>query len=56
MWKDCHPKKDASFNIFSLANQLHWSKSTNLDSPNKSKIYFLENKVLNFIKENSEAM
>lgn len=54
--KGRHPEKDASFDILSLADQLHRSKSTNLDGPDKGKIYFSENEVPDLVKEGSEAM
>ncbi len=45
-----HLQKDASFDILSLANQLHWSKSTYPESPEQGKIYFSENQVPDLIK------
>ena len=54
--KGCHPEKDASFDILSLADQLHRSKSTNPDGPDKGKIYFSENEVPDLVKEGCEAM
>lgn len=42
-------QKDTSFDILSLANQLYRSKSTYPESPEYSKIYFLENQVPNLI-------
>lgn len=45
-----YPSKNASFDILSLADQLHRSKSTYSDSPKHSKIYFSENQVSNLIK------
>ena len=44
-----HPQKEALFDILSLANQLHRSKSTYPKGPERGKIYFLENQVPNLI-------
>lgn len=49
--KGYHPQKDASFDILSLANQLHRSKSTHPEGPERGKIYFSENQVPDFIKQ-----
>lgn len=40
-----HPQKDASFDILSLADQLHRFKSTDLKGLEQEKIYFSENQV-----------
>lgn len=45
-----HPQKNVSFDILSLANQLHRLKSIYLDIPKHGKIYFSENQILNLIK------
>lgn len=45
-----HLQKDASFDILSLANQLHKSKSIYPESLEQGKIYFLKNQVSNLIK------
>ena len=42
-------QKNALFDILSLANQLHRSKSTYLKSPECGKIYFSEGQVPNLI-------
>lgn len=42
--------KDRFFDILSLANQLHKSKSTYLKRPKRGKIYFSENQILDLIK------
>lgn len=44
-----HPQKDAFFNIFSLVDQLHCSKSIDRKDPKQRKIYFSENQVFNLI-------
>ena len=44
-----HPQKDASFDILSLADQLHRSKSTDPKGPEQGKIYFSENQVPDLI-------
>lgn len=48
--KGYHLQKDALFNILSLSNQLHRSKSTYPKTPKYGKFYFSENQVLNLIK------
>lgn len=45
-----HPQKDASFDILSLANQLHRSKSIYPEGSERGIIYFSENQVLHLIK------
>lgn len=45
-----HPQKDSSFDILSLADQLHRSRSTYFESPEHGKIYFSENQVSDLIK------
>ncbi len=45
-----HPQKDASFDILSLADQLHRSKSTYPEGPEQGKIYFSENQIPDLIK------
>lgn len=45
-----HPTKDASFDILSLADQLHRLKSTYLEGTKHDKIYFSENQVPDLIK------
>lgn len=44
-----HPQKDAAFDILSLADQLHLSKSTDPKGPEQGKIYFSENQVPDLI-------
>lgn len=44
-----HPQKDDSFDILSLADQLHQSKSIDPKRPEQKKIYFSKNQVLNLI-------
>lgn len=44
-----HPQKDAAFDILSLADQLHRSKSTDPKDPEQGKIYFSENQVPDLI-------
>lgn len=51
-----HPQKDSSFDILSLANQLHRSRSTYLEGPERSKIYFSENQVPDLIKLSLEYL
>lgn len=46
-----HPTKDRSFDILSLADQLHRSKSIDPCGPKQEKIYFSENQVPNIIKQ-----
>lgn len=46
-----HLTKDPSFDILSLADQLHRSKSTDPSGPEQGKIYFSENQVPNIIKQ-----
>lgn len=46
-----HPTKDALFDILSLANQLHRSKSTIPDGPEPGKIYFSENAAPDLLEE-----
>ena len=46
----CRPQKDASFDILSLADQLHRSRSTYPEGPERGKIYFSENRVPDLIK------
>ncbi len=45
-----HPKKDAFFDILSLADQLYTLKSTYPEGPEQKKIYFTENQLLDLIK------
>lgn len=44
------PQKDASFDILSLVDQLHRSKSTYPEGPKRGKIYFSENQVPNLVQ------
>ena len=44
------PQKNASFDILSLANQLHRLKSTYPEGPERDKIYFSENQVPNLVQ------
>lgn len=44
------PTKDASFDIISLADQLHRSKSTYPEGSKYGKIYFSKNQVPNLVK------
>lgn len=44
------PTKDTSFDILSLADQLHRSKSTYSEGSEHGKIYFSENQVPNLVK------
>ena len=44
-----HPQKNALFDILSLPNQLHRSKSTYPKGPELSKIYFSKNQVPDLI-------
>lgn len=46
-----HPTKDASFDILSLADQLHRSRSTHPNGPERGKIFFSENQVPNILKQ-----
>lgn len=46
-----HPQKDSSFDILSLADQLHRSKSTIPEGPEQGKICFSENQVPNLVKQ-----
>lgn len=54
--KTFHPTKDASFDIFSLANQLHCPKSTWPEGPETGKIYFSENQAPNLLAEGIAAL
>lgn len=47
--RERYPYKDSSLNILSLVNQLYRSKTTLLKETEQSKIYFLENQVLDLI-------
>ena len=49
--KGHHPKKNLSFDILSLADQLHQSKSTLPEGPEQGKIYFFENKAPELFKQ-----
>lgn len=51
-----HPIKDASFDILSLADQLHRSKSTHPTGPQSGKIYFSENQIPNLLKQGKENL
>ena len=51
-----HPQKDALFDILSLANQLHRSKSTYPEGPEYGKIYFSENQVPNLLEQGKEHL
>lgn len=51
-----HPTKDASFDILSLADQLHRSKSTHPTGPQSGKIYFSENQIPNLLKQGKENL
>ena len=42
-------QKNTLFDILSLANQLHRSKSTYPEGPERGKIYFSENQVPNLV-------
>lgn len=48
-WDRYHPRKNASFDILSLADLLHKSKSTHPQGLKHSKIHFSENQVPDFI-------
>lgn len=48
--------KVASFDIFSLANQLYCSKLTVFKRPDHEKIYFLENKAPNLLQDGLVAL
>lgn len=54
--KSCHPEKNTSFDILSLADQLHRSKSTDLQGPEQGNIYFSENQVPNLISEGAMVL
>lgn len=51
-----HPQKDSSFDILSLADQLHRSRSTYLEGPKRGKIYFSENHIPDLIKLSLEYL
>lgn len=51
-----HPTKDASFDILSLADQLHRSKLTHPTGPQSGKIYFSENQIPNLLKQRKENL
>lgn len=51
-----HPQKDALFDILSLADQLHRSKSTHPKGPDRGKIYFSENQIPDLIKQGKEHL
>lgn len=54
--KGCHPQKDSSFDLLSLADQLNRSKSALPDGPKHGKIYFSENEVPDLIKEGMDIL
>lgn len=55
--KDCyHSQKDVLFDILSMANPLHRSKYTYLDSSKYGKIYFSENQVPDLIKQEQKHL
>ncbi len=54
--KGPHPQKNALFNILSLANQLHISKSTYPQGPKHGKIYFSENQVPNLLEQGKDHL
>lgn len=51
-----HPIKDVSFDILSLADQLHRSKSTIPQGPEPGKLYFSGNKALDLLMDGIEAL
>lgn len=54
--KSYHPQKNALFNISSLADLLHRSKSIYLKDSKYSKISFLKNQVSNLIKQEKKYL
>ena len=50
------PQKDSFFDILSLADQLHRSRSMYLEGPKRDKIYFSENHVFDLIKLSLEYL
>lgn len=51
-----HPQKDSSFDILSMADQLHRSRSTYLEGSKRGKINFSENQVPDLIKLSLEYL
>lgn len=51
-----HPQKDTSFDILSLVNQLHRSKSTQSQGPERGKVYFSKNQVPDLMKQRLEHL
>lgn len=49
--KEHHPKKNLSFDILSLADQLHWLKSTVPERSEQGKIYFSENEAFDLFQQ-----
>ncbi|MCJ1344729.1 hypothetical protein MMC31_002932, partial [Peltigera leucophlebia] len=54
--KGRHPEKDSSFDILSLVDQLHRSKSNVPEGPEQGKIYFLENEAPDLLTEGIEHL
>lgn len=52
--KGCHPKKNLSFDILSLADQLHQSKSIMLKGPKQEKIYFSKNEARDLFQQGQD--
>lgn len=52
----CHPPKDASFDILSLADQLYRSRLTNPNGSEPRKIYFSENLVPDLLVQGEKAL
>ena len=51
-----HPQKDSFFDILSLADQLHRSRSIFFEGPERGKIYFSENQVPDLINLSLEYL
>lgn len=54
--KGRHPEKDSSFDILSLVDHLHRSKSTVPEGPEPGKIYFSENEAPDLLTEGIEHL
>ena len=54
--KGRHPEKNVPFDILSLADQLHQSKSTIPEGPEPGKIYFSENEATDLLNQGIEHL
>ena len=51
-----YPTKNSSFDVLSLANQLHRSRSTTLEGPEQGKVYFSLNSMPDLFAEGVQAL